>query len=518
MKLHRKPGILLFLCLACCSTAEEKADRLTQTASLLFNAGKMTDARTVLLKAIAQRDDFVNEWILLGRVELELGHPIEALTAYSRVLELEAANTEALQYVGEISFQIGRNSDALSAADRLLSLNPTATRAMLIKGLVALDEKHFEEAQKTADAILKINPADEYGIVLKGRVLAIGHDYAGAIKLIETTPEALRTEASLSTLIEIYKATGDSKQLFATMAQVMAKRPKDVNFSLDFSQSLYKAGENVRARAILLHLVDTHPDDFGLISKISGLWVENDTAALSPAELALTAQSGSVMKRIGVARYLIAVGRQRDAEDMLRPVMANAEPNGLTADAEALYASLLFAKGDAVAAKAIVDKVLYADTNNKDALLLRAQIAQRRGDLAAALNDVQIVVRDSPQYEPARVALANLYIAKHDPQRARQIYEEAIIDLPQSVVLLDHYSSFLYQSHDIVRAMTIARNFTRKNPNAPKGWAMLDRACTAMRNVSCAQDATAGQRKAMSSVVIDERPGQQRSRGLFGKL
>ena len=224
------------------------------------------------------------------------------------------------------------------------------------------------------------------------------------------------------------------------------------------------------------------------------------------------------MKRIGVARYLIAMGRQHDAEDMLRPVMANAEPNGLTADAEALYASLLFAKGDTAAAKEIVDKVLAADTGNKDALLLRAHIAQKRGDLAAALNDVQIVVRDSPQYEPARVALANLYVAKNESQRARQIYEEAIIELPQSVVLLENYSSFLYQSHDIVRAMTIARNFTRKNPNAPKGWAMLDRACTAMGNVSCAQDAIAGQRKAMSSVVIDERPGQQRSRGLFGKL
>jgi predicted Zn-dependent protease len=518
MKNIRPLVLTSFIVLASCLSAQEKAQQLTATAAALFNIGRYGDARTTLLRAIAKRDDSPDEWLLLARTELQLSHPYEALNAYTRLLELEATNPEALQMTGELAFQLGRYREAITAADRMLSLNPGATRAMLVKGLVALDQRHLPEAQAAADAILKISPNDEYAAVLKGRVLAIGHDYAAAVKVIEATPEAQRTEASIATLIEIYRSTGDSKQLIATMSQLVSKRPKDTGLNLEYAQTLYKAGENARARSVLMTLINDHPDDYGLVSQVSDLWTESDRDAIGPDDLARIVAHGSTVTRIGVARYLQATGRSSSAEDVLRTPALSGDANALNADARALYATLIFERGDAAGAARLVDALLDTDKSNKDALLLRARMAENRGDLTAALNDLQIVVRDSPQNEQGQIALANLFIARKDLPRARQIYETAIAELPQSLVLLDSYSVFLYQSGDMGRAMSIARNFTLRNPNTSRGWALFSRTCAKAANNACAQYAAAGQKRAAASFEVDERPGRVRSRGLFGKL
>ncbi len=507
------------LMLASCDTRQEQAQQLTATASALFNSGRFYDARTIILKAIGKRDDSTDEWLLLARTELQLGHVPEALTAYSRLLELDATNVEALQYVAELSFQVGQYREAVAAADRVLSLAPTATRPLLVKGLVALDQRHLPDALKNAEAILKLNPNDEYGTVLKARVLAIAHDYAGAVKMIEEhTLPTQRTDASLSTLIEIYRKMGDGKQLIATMAKLAAKRPTDANLSLDYAQTLYRIGDARTARAVLATLIEQHPNDVTLIPTIAHIWVERDPGALSADEVARLSTNRTVTQRIGLATYLIGTGRAVEAEAVLLPVEQTKLTNGPSAEARAIYASLLLDKGDSSGAKAIIDDVLASDTDNRDALLLRARMAQKVGDLTAALNDTQIVVREYPQEERGYSALATLFIAKKDPQRARQIYEDAIRTLPQNIRLTQEYSAFLYKLGDKDRAMDVARSFTLKNPSSVAGWALLERVCGQAANLACQHAAAAGQNDAAASFVPDERPGQSRSRGLFGKL
>ena len=503
---------------AACSSSQEKAENQTATAMALVNAGDFAAARVAILSAIAERDDLPIQWLLLGHIDLELGHAGDALYAFSRVLELEATNGEALQLVAELSFQLGYSRDAVNAADRMLALDPNSTRAMLVKGLVALDQKHLPEAREYADSILKINARDEFGIVLKARVIAAEGNHEEAAKLIEdSVPEALRTDPSLATLIELHRVIGDTGRTVAAVEALIAKRPKDADLKLDLAQILYKSGNMPRARSTLSELLVAQPDDAGVIRKISELWMEKDPAALSPDQLAKIEQSGTQAMRVGVARYLIARGHSGRAAAILRPVAVGRADVGAI-EAKALYATALLATGNVKAARDMADLIIEDDKNNADALLLRARIALQRRDLTAALNDAQIVVRDYPQNEQARILLADIFLGRTETQRARQNYEAAMSDMPQSIVLAGAYTRFLLQSGDKARAVGVGQTFTLKNPSSIEGWGLLANVCNQVGDRECVARAEAGRVKAAASYTIDQRPGSVRSRGLFGRL
>lgn len=510
--------VLNLALIAGCSSPQEKAERSASTAMALADARNFEAARTAILEAIKQRDDVPDQWLLLGRLDLETSRPADALLAYSRVLELDATNVEALQLVAELSFQFGNNSEALRSADRMLALDPNSTRALLVKGLVALDRKHVPEAMNAADAILKINPQDEFGVVLKARALAVGKDYQGAVKLIEdSVPEGRRTEPSLATLTELYRVLGDRDRLIATMDKQLARRPKDSDLKLDLAQILYKAGNKTRARSILNELLAAQPDSIEIVQKISAMWLENDPEALSASQIAAIARSGSKTTRLGVARYLLARNRADLAGEVLRTA-AIGNSGAAVADVQALYAAALYRQGNVEAAKALADQIIDSDKDNTDALLVRARIELQQRNLAAALNDAQIVVRDFPLNEQGRIVLAEIFLAKNEIQRVKQSYEDAISDMPQSIVMSRAYTDYLLKSGDKARAVDVARTFTRKSPSSVQGWDLLGIVCSRVGDIGCLGEAQAGRDKAAAAYTVDVRPGSIRSRGLFGKL
>ncbi len=518
MKVIKCVPVLCLALIAACSTNQEKAEQSESTAKALTEAGDFAAARIAILDAIGQRDDLASQWQLLGRIELETGKPAGALRAYSRVLELDASNVEALQFVAELSFQFGDNKEAVSAADRLLLLEPNAARGMLVKGLVALDRRRANEALSGAESILKINPRDEYGILLKARALAFGKDYSSALKLIEEgVPESQRTEASLATLAELYRTLGDATRLISTMDRQIARRPKDADLKLQLAQVLYKSGNPERARSVLMQVIKDESNNIEVVQEISGIWLANDSAALTPIQLQEIARNGSATVRTGVARYLIGRNRPDLAEPILRGV-ATTNSDVSSTDVQALHATALYKKGNVKAALAMANQILDDDKDNSDALLLRARIALQEGNLTAALNDVQIVVRDFPMNEQGRLVLATVFLAKKDTQRARQSYEEALVEMPQNLTINRTYTDYLLQSGDKARAIDVARTFTRKSPSSVAGWEQYASVCGKAGNLSCMALAQAGRDKAAATYTVDDRPGSIRSRGLFGRL
>jgi len=220
---------------------------------------------------------------------------------------------------------------------------------------------------------------------------------------------------------------------------------------------------------------------------------------------------------LGAARYLIGRGRPDLAAEVLQAETGGNSAPG-SADSRALYATALYKQGNVVAAKEIADGILRNDRNNIDALLVRARIAIRQRDLTAALNDAQIVVRDFPMSEQGRVLLADIYLARNDPQRARQSYEDAVSDLPQSLLLARTYTQYLLKTGGGARAVEVARTFTRKSPSSVAGWDLFANVCKQAGNSGCMAQALAGREKAASVYTVDDRPGSVRGRGLFGRL
>lgn len=488
------------------------------TAAAQFQAGNLEEARKALIKANIARDDVADQWLLLARVELSSRNLGQAYQAYSRVLELDTTNQEALQFVAQLGFQAGQISEAEKAADRLLTINPTSTRALLIKGLIALDRKRTAEAVKFAEQIGRIDPRDEGGIVLLARALAISGDFDKALETLKAA-EARNgpSEGITATFLEIYRSQGDLENLTAMSERLLRDQPKNMDARLDLANTYYKTGNAARARQLLVDYIKAQSRDTAALNKVGRLWAEYDPNPLSPAEVLDFTEKGTTPIKMLVARDRLLRNVPQQAEAVLAPIAKDSEDPG-RAEARALYARALDAMGRRPEALAIVQGILKSDDNNADALILSAQDKARQGDLGGAINDLQIVVRDHPDNEEAIVALARAIAARGDERRARALYENAIKDLPQSLNVLQGYVEFLYGIGDRNRAMTSSREFVQANPASVRGWKLYAQACERSRNPDCGAEATRGLEIAGKLYFMDERPGTQRMRGLFGRL
>lgn len=516
--LGRTLAMAALMTISGCSSSSETANEYAATASALFDAGNYPAARLAISKANAARDDVAEQWALQGRIDLALNTPVNAYQAYSRVLDLDATNQEALQIVAEVGYQVGRLRDAESAADRLLVLNPSATRAMLIKGLIVLEKRRLPEAAQYAERILALNSGDEGGIVLNARTMALSGNAEAALQLLRDSRATISPgDAITATMLEIYRNQGTLAQMAPLFEAMIAKTPDNNDLKIDFANALYKGGDMIRARATLTNLITAQPDNAPLLDQISGLWANYDDRPLSRPQLDQIQRNGSLALRIAVARHFLVHGDPAQALTLLQPVAENASAQDM-AIARSLYARTLDATGQSARAATIIDAVLKDDTNNADALVLRAQQALRRSDTRSAINDAQIVVRDYPQNEQGYITLAQVLEARSEKWRIRQVYEQAISDLPQNYALVSSFVTFLYRINDKARAMSVSREFTLANPASLRGWNLLSDACGRLNDSACLNAAKTGHDRALRNFSMDERPGASSRRGLFGKL
>ncbi|MFM9853403.1 MAG: tetratricopeptide repeat protein [Sphingomonadaceae bacterium] len=479
-----------------------------------MNAGDLARARQKMLTAIGIRDDIAVQWLVLGRIDLQLNRPLDALNDYNRVIELDATNAEALQIVAEMSFQTGQLTEATTAADRILALDPNATRALLVKGMVALDQKKPADAVTFADQLLAISPNDELGNVLRARILAIGGNFGAARALIDANiPPGSRTEATLSTIVEIERAEGDPARLTAAYEALLASRSKDVALRIEFAQFLYKIANAAKARTLLFDFINQNPNSINVMQTVRATWLDNDPDPLTPAQLAQIAKAGSVTVRTGVARYLLARDRASEALAIL-----SAGARGGTTEARSLYAMALYATGKVQDAKAIIDDILETDRANNDALLVRGRMALAGGNLSAALGDIQIVVSDDPQNLQALALISDILVRRGEARRATQAYESAIRDAPLTMSVTRDYSQLLRRMGNKARGLSVARDFTIRSPGSVAGWDNYAAQCRFFGEPACAAAAARGRALAVRSFKLDERPGSVSGRGLFGAL
>lgn len=506
--------VAVALLASACSSRQEKADQLATTAASLLDAGRFDEARVAILKANAEMDDVPAQYQLQARIELALRHHSDAFQAYSRLLELDPSNQEALQFLAEYYLQLGMTTEAAQTADRSLVLDPQATRSLLVKGLLSLQRRRTEEALGLADQILRINPSDEGGLILKARSLAISGDYTGARKLLAAQSAAGGPTIGMAmTMMAIDRASGNLRGLLQDFDALLPQMPDNVDIRIDFANTLYKAGETALARKELLALIDTRSDRPELLDQIVSLWREYDPTPLAPEELARIATGGKDSVRLAVARFMLETGRAAETEAML----AHAADQQ-SSEVQGLLARALDAQGRKADARRIVDTVLASDTGNADALLLRSGYALQSNDFLKAVSDAQIVVRDNPELSEGYIALAEAFYRKKEAWRSRQIFETAIHTLPQDSYLLTKYVQFLNRLGDKGRAMTAARDFTNANPASIRGWDILATACIGLGDRNCLADAKQGRLAAQKNYAIDVRPGARQSGNLLGRL
>lgn len=501
------PFMLSVALLAGCSSKLETAAAKAEEAAILFEAGNIEGARAAALASVEARDDQAAVWILLGRIALTKGAIGDAFEAYSRAVELDAGNVEALQTLSEIALQSGRQNEALRTADMLIALRPELARPKLIKGFIALQRNDPVEAAKLADEIVALDPSEDAGLVLKARILAREGKLAEADKVLSERIDP--GELILATLVEVRRKAGNGEGLENALSILVGKAPTTERV-FDLAAVRYKLGRIDAARAAIFERLEAQPRDTALYDRAANYFLEVDQDVFDRTRLAPIVKDGQPPLRELSAGVLLERGRALDAKDILEPMI----PSAMSPDGWSLYATALHALGKVSDAQGIISRILAADEDNAIALLLRARSSLASRRFNEALRDAQQVVADNPKSLQGRLLVIEIYLQRGDIPRARRLFEQAAIEMPQNIRLTKAFIAFLLKTGDRARALNVADTFAQVNPARLNGWDMLSAICP---DTACRDKAASGKRAALSAFVPDDQI-QLGGSGLFGRL
>jgi len=479
------------LTLAACGSPDEKASKAAARFDVYYARRDLYSARVEIQRALAAQDDVPEYWARLARLELAEGRFLQAFDAYARVVELDPKDAEAIQTMAELSYSGGSLDDAERLADQMLEEQPRSLRMLLVKGSVAAQRQQVAEARAIAEKMLEIDPTHEGAKILLARALNMAGDRAAAIATLdESVAKDGESVAKLMALLDLHAGADDFRSMARIFARLFALQPGDVAIRLEYVRLLYERGMPDRALAMLARLMRAHPGDHGLERQVVGLWTEVGSERVDVDGLKrFVAQAGNEAMKVALGQLLLDRKHHADAETVLRPFIDRGDVTAGRVEADVLYAGALSGLGRGGEALALIDRILRFDPGNPRALLMRVQVATASGDLAGALRDAQILVRDNPAMAEARIALAEIYVRRREPVLADGAYAAGMQQLSGSAGMLSAYAAYLVATRRPTMALDIAKRFTRDNPRSREGWRERARLCLRFGDAGCVDEA-----------------------------
>lgn len=394
---------------------EETADgwlaRNEQAPEVLYWKGVAQYRENQLEQAAATLTDAVG---VLPTSDLFLPIRRNVLATLSRILTEQGKITEAQIY------------------NRILAENMnTGAREQGEAVIAALKERNFEEAKTILRDSLKLDPENEQAAMLLGAISAgTGELEEGTQLLTENLdPETAPTQfIRAATMAQIN--TGDREAALKTLDRAIKARPND--------------NELLAMHGILaLSLPDHENDGIASLSK------------------AISNEPERVRLRLALARHYLQNNQAEQALGQLRMAFT-ANPGDWATTST--YMNVLIQQGERQEAGEIRDSLINGYGDQPQAVLLASLADAKLGNPDSAATRLEKLVKDSPELQAPKVALASLYAQSGKRDSAVKLLVEAATITPEVIRPLQQAARVYALDHTIDEARTWLAGVAKAHP------------------------------------------------------
>ena len=510
LKWHTAAAIILgSAMLTSCSGSVERATAHGSAADQALQAGRIEVAREEIQRALDERDDLPELFLIKGRIELAGGSDKRAYAAYANALALDTANLEALQGVSQLGLRTGNLPESLDAAERLLVLQPNDANTLVVRGVHAFLKRRFEEAVDYADRALASQPDNEAGFILKSRSLFLEDKPGEALEVINSAPgDIVSREGIVRTKLELYREMHDPKGMQEQFDRLRQLAPDDLDLRIDEADLHYKLGDRALGRSDITKVLSAAEVDRDTAESAVRI-LQSYGDAPTKDQVRQIARDGSDVARTETARLLTSI----NLPDRAEIVVASLPPG----DNQPLSAQIALLRGDADRALAMARAILASDETNCDALTAAAgaMIAKNKG--TEAQRDAQRAAGECPGRAEPWLLTAKAYAMVGANVNVERVFRDALEANPQNLALTTAFANWLMRHNRGNEAEAVARLLTRKAPSLLKGWQFYRSVCERSEG-DCAREASAGVKKAQTLYGPDPKSGTLPPEGLFGRL
>jgi tetratricopeptide (TPR) repeat protein len=451
---------LLVLLVACNTDPKVVSQKYVERGNKYFAKRKYKEASILYRRALNKDLRSADAWYRLGLVNARLGALPEARKDFSRAMELNPANQDAVVQLGDLDLTFyllnpatGRPylADLKAIAEQLLKQDPRSFHGLRFSGSIALARNDTAAAIRAFEAANQVKP-DQPDLVLTlvQTMFAAQQNEAGE-KLARHLIESRKAFAPIYDALYIHFLRGNRPDLAEqVLERKISNNPSRGAYLIQLASHYVLAHRAADVLATLKRLTSdskNFPDGWLEAGNFS-VRVRDYPAALREFQAGQQQHPKAArVYRERIAEVLATEGARDQAQSMVAALLRE---DSRDPEARALQATLLLASGEARQIRAALSelreltKALPANGTLHFNLGRAYMAAGDQQNLSAAREQLEIALRIEPHHAPAKLAWAELALSRGEAARAVQAADEVSREDPSnSVAHLIRASSFL---------------------------------------------------------------------------
>ena len=388
-----------------------------------------------LMREVTEQDpNNINAMVKLGQIFLAAGKLDFALEKSKKALELDKNNVSALSLYAAVQLKMNNKAVALEYANQALTQDPNSQDAFIVLANISLIDNDINKATEYFDKALAKNQKNLTVQFLKTKALESASKNVGADQAYQTMiklfPDNTFVRRSYAQFLMKSDHVNDAEQQLRMIAQTT---PDNLNAKLDLINFILGSKGGAAGRLELENYVKKEPNNYELAFSLVDLYrAQKDSSA--------------------VEKLLNQIAKQ-----------AGNSPQGYKA--QGLIAYQLMGEGKNTEASKMLNTILDADKSNSLALTLRANLAMQAKNYDAAISDLRLVLRDSPDTSNAALMLASAYESAGSAELAEESYIKAFESSKLSSKFGVPYTQFLMRRKQPERAEKVLESILSTRPN-----------------------------------------------------
>ena len=463
--------VLALLPLGGCKPAADRQVHYRDRGAAFLRAKNYEKARIELANAlqINPKDALARE--LAGEAAEALGDGPAALTNYLIAIVVQPTMTHARARLARLYVLTRNPAKAMELTEVGLKFAPDDPQLLVIRGAARAQLGDRPGALQDAEQAAAAAPDDDFVVALLCSLYRQGGEIDKAILAAQSGVERLPANAGLRVILaDLLASAKRYDDAEAQLKQIIAIEPTVVADRSNLAEFYLRRGKPQAAEAALRDTVAAIPESVqAKLDLVHFLSSQADLErALAQARQYVAAEPDNDELHLAVADYYQQLGRASDAEQLYRGVAAHARDDATDLAAHVRLATLRFAAGDSVQASQLVDQALEDYPTDAEALELRARLSLWRGDVAGAMADLRLILRD----QPANVRVMRLLATAHELHNEQSLAEDVLRtalqlepgDVATRTALLQHLAANGKQDE----ALQLAQQLVADQPDEPQ--------------------------------------------------
>ena len=275
----------------------------------------------------------------------------------------------------------------------------------------------------------------------------------------------------------IYSEQNDIAAVARTYRELFSLYPEQIRFRFDLARIFEEAGQTDNARKIYEETVQAFPQNPEAKYKLA-IFLENEKgmdAAEQKIYTFIEAEPNQKLFYLWLAELYIRNEQDKRAIATLKSIIKDSPDDQIGLNAATTLAEIGLSKDDIELTEKLIDTVLNKDVNNREALLLRTNLAFFQEDYQKAAVDLRVILRDEPGAIKASRILAEIFSIQKRNDLAIDTLLLATQKHPGDKGSQVRLAQFYALTNNSNKSMELLSTVIKADPEYPIGWETLAR-------------------------------------------